>query len=128
MDLWRRLGGFDPAFFMYGEEVDLCLRARRLGARPRITPEATLIHHGGASEPILGDKLVRVLSARARLMRVHWSRPAAAVGVLLSALGCANRLLVGSAFRRLGLPVNEIAVRGWGEAWHRRREWMGSGT
>ena len=35
---------------MYGEDADLCLRAARLGARPMITPEATIIHHGGASE------------------------------------------------------------------------------
>ncbi|KAB2846675.1 MAG: glycosyltransferase family 2 protein, partial [Hyphomicrobiaceae bacterium] len=49
-ELWQRLGGFDPVFFMYGEEADLCLRARQMGARPRITPTSTIIHLGGASE------------------------------------------------------------------------------
>jgi GT2 family glycosyltransferase len=122
---WQRLGGFDASFFMYGEEVDLCLRARRLGARPRITPEATLVHHGGASEPILADKLVRVLGARARLMRVHWSRPAASVGVHLSALGCGNRWLMGRLLGILGVPVDRGTVHAWGEAWRRRAEWMG---
>src|SRR5690606_2943956 len=48
--LWERLGGFHPDFFMYGEEADLCLRARRLGVRPIITPEATIVHYGGRSE------------------------------------------------------------------------------
>ena len=50
--LWDRLGGFDPAYFMYGEEADLCLRARTFGARPVVTPEATIIHYGGASEAV----------------------------------------------------------------------------
>jgi N-acetylglucosaminyl-diphospho-decaprenol L-rhamnosyltransferase len=43
-DLWEALGGFDRAFFMFGEEADLCMRARKLGARPKITPAATIIH------------------------------------------------------------------------------------
>ena len=43
-DLWDHLGGFDPLFFMYGEEADLCLRAHALGARPVVTPDATIVH------------------------------------------------------------------------------------
>jgi GT2 family glycosyltransferase len=48
-DLWTRLGGFETTFFMYGEEADLCRRARKLGARPRVTPDSTIVHHGGGS-------------------------------------------------------------------------------
>ena len=51
-ELWDELGGFDPLFFMYGEEADLCLRARALSAKPAVTPEATIIHYGAhRSEP-----------------------------------------------------------------------------
>ena len=48
--LWRRLGGFDEAFFMYAEEADLCLRAAASGANPGISPEAEIVHMGGVSE------------------------------------------------------------------------------
>jgi GT2 family glycosyltransferase len=48
-DLWAQLGGFETTFFMYGEEADLCRRARERGARPRVTPDSTIIHHGGGS-------------------------------------------------------------------------------
>ena len=54
---WQAMGGFDDRFVMYGEEADLCLRAARtLGARPRVTPLARLIHYGGASEKVAADK------------------------------------------------------------------------
>lgn len=81
--LWERLGGFDPAFFMYGEEADLCLRARKQGIRGVICPEATIIHYGGASEAIRATKMVRLFRAKAQLFRRHWSPAAARVGVRL---------------------------------------------
>ena len=55
-NLWKQLHGFDPAFFMYGEDEDLCLRARRLGARPTFTPAATIIHYGASSEQDESEK------------------------------------------------------------------------
>ena len=34
-----------PPYVMYGEEADLCRRARDAGAAaPRMTPEATIVH------------------------------------------------------------------------------------
>ncbi|MFQ5805354.1 MAG: hypothetical protein ACE5I3_02760 [Phycisphaerae bacterium] len=53
-ELWQRLGGFDPGFFMYGEEADLCLRARQLGARP-VT---------GAAPGYVGLRLGKLLGAQ----------------------------------------------------------------
>lgn len=31
-DLFNRLGGFDPIFFLYSDDIDLCTRAAALGA------------------------------------------------------------------------------------------------
>ena len=45
-ELFRRLGGFDPRFFMYFEDYDLSLRAGR-EAKVLYVPEARIVHHGG---------------------------------------------------------------------------------
>ncbi|MFC0532397.1 glycosyltransferase [Phytohabitans kaempferiae] len=45
--LWRRLDGFDERHLHHGEDVDLCARARRLGARPMRTPAAQYRHRLG---------------------------------------------------------------------------------
>ncbi len=67
---WQKLGGFDPAYFMYGEEVDLCLRARRRGARPAICPRATIIHFEGASQAA-APRMAQILAGRIRYCRSH---------------------------------------------------------
>jgi GT2 family glycosyltransferase len=43
-DLFRTLGGFDPAMNFYGEDVDLCWRAHIGGARVIIAPAARARH------------------------------------------------------------------------------------
>jgi GT2 family glycosyltransferase len=48
-DLFDQLGGFDENFFMYWEDVDLCLRARKLGYKTTYLPTAEVIHFGGKS-------------------------------------------------------------------------------
>jgi hypothetical protein len=40
----RTVGGFDPRYFIYWEEVDWCVRAQRAGYRMRIVPSAVLYH------------------------------------------------------------------------------------
>lgn len=120
-ELWDSLRGFDPAFFMYGEEADLCLRARSLGARPVVTPEATIVHYGGASERARSDKLVRLLNAKVRLIRRHWSPVLSPIGVGLLAMWPLTRLVawrVGGVFGKGG------GLAAWAEVWRRRREWL----
>lgn len=46
-DLWKELGGFDPIFFTYYEETDLCWRARNVGYKVVYVPKAIVYHVGG---------------------------------------------------------------------------------
>lgn len=48
-EAFEAVGGFDPAFFLYGEEVDLCWRLWQAGWEVHYTPAATVMHVGGAS-------------------------------------------------------------------------------
>jgi N-acetylglucosaminyl-diphospho-decaprenol L-rhamnosyltransferase len=121
--LWRTLGGFDPTFFMYAEEADLCLRAKTRGARPGTSPEAEIIHLGGTSETSLTEKMIKIMRGRATLMRKHWSPLSIAIGLVLLRLWALSRL-VGSNF--LSGPRDEPgkAHEKWRTIWKRRSEWI----
>jgi GT2 family glycosyltransferase len=45
----RRTGFFDPAFFLYYEEVDLCLRLKQAGYTVWYWPDVVITHVGGES-------------------------------------------------------------------------------
>jgi len=51
MDAWQRLGGFDEAIFIYGEDTDIALRATEAGYSLVVTPGAEIYHLGGQSDP-----------------------------------------------------------------------------
>lgn len=48
-ETFRRAGGFEPRYFMYAEDMDLCLKVRRMGLRILHVPDALVVHHGGGS-------------------------------------------------------------------------------
>jgi N-acetylglucosaminyl-diphospho-decaprenol L-rhamnosyltransferase len=43
------VGQFDPRYFMYAEDMDLCCKIRRQGLCILYVPEAQVVHHGGGS-------------------------------------------------------------------------------
>jgi hypothetical protein len=116
-ELWKKLGGFDASFVMYGEEADLCLRARLLGAEPRITPEAQIIHYVGASEAVQSDKMVRLLRAKLLLIRRHFPERQRSTALLLLRLWPLSRYW---ASRIMGRTK---AAQTWRQVWNRRGEW-----
>jgi N-acetylglucosaminyl-diphospho-decaprenol L-rhamnosyltransferase len=120
--VWEQLGGFDPAFFMYGEEADLCLRAQQQGFTCLVDPQATIIHHGGASEKVRADKLVRLFKAKAQLFVRHWSPAAARFGIRMLDLWAFSRM---AAFAAAGLlrPNARATYRSWKSVWQRRAQW-----
>jgi GT2 family glycosyltransferase len=78
-----QIGMLDPAFFIYSEEVDWCVRARRAGFAGLVVPAAR-IWHKGVRRDYTPSPRVTYLSARnhLRLLRKHH----AGTGTLLRAM------------------------------------------
>jgi N-acetylglucosaminyl-diphospho-decaprenol L-rhamnosyltransferase len=68
--VWRSLNGFNEAYFMYCEDVDLCLRAR-LAGYPLVRAEA-IVEHGGQRA---SGKSFRHFAWHVRSLIRLWSSP-----------------------------------------------------
>ena len=58
--LLQQLGGFDPAFFMYGEDIDLCYRVKLSGHSVMYVHATSIIHYKGESTKRSSINEVRV--------------------------------------------------------------------
>lgn len=123
--LWEKLGGFDCDFFMYGEDTDLCLRARKLGARPLLCPDARLIHYGGRSEAVRSEKIVRLFRAKQQLFKKHWNQRAVRFGELTLVAWAFTRY-VALAFVGVARPEMRIRAQEWKVVFDRRHEYCDS--
>lgn len=47
--VFERVGMFSTDYFMYSEDIDLCLKVRRAGLKTYYVPMAVVVHHGGGS-------------------------------------------------------------------------------
>jgi len=117
---WDRLGGFDPDYFMYGEDADLCRRARDSGYRPSITPDAVAVHVGGASSPHRLGKRRLLLRGKATFARKHWSPARCRIGLLFLSFGVAMRAVREIGAERLGGRSDRMMRTLWQE----RRTWL----
>ncbi len=122
--LWEELGGFDLKYFMYGEEADLCLRSKRLGYRPVVTPEATIIHLGGMSNSNVAEKTALVAKARMTLIRDHWPAALVPLGTGLYWLWGAVRLVGATALSLAQKPSATARLATWRKVWSLRKDWL----
>jgi len=112
-ELWCRLGGFSTKFFVYGEDADLCLRAKQMGYRPAITPDATIVHYGSGTDEDRTRKISQVFTSRVLLIRRHiepWKQPLAMALLMMIPL--------------IGLLTGRAASRDtWRNVWRQRHVW-----
>jgi GT2 family glycosyltransferase len=110
MSAVRAVGGLEPAYFAYMEDVDLAWRLRRAGYRAALVPGATGFHVGSASTGE-GSPLKLYLVARNRrlLFRLHgpWAIGARSARAVTEAGHC---LVAALTSGRLAPAVGRLAA------------------
>ncbi len=100
---FERLGGFDPAIFLYHEDDDLSLRLARLGAL-RFVPDALATHQGGRSSARTAEvaalKAWHMGRSRVHAMRKHGRRAAFARSLAVALWQLASPAVLVSARKR----------------------------
>jgi GT2 family glycosyltransferase len=133
LELWNRLGGFDPIFSpAYYEEADYCLRLWAAGWRVVYEPSAAIDHFEFGSESAGGEAVRLMLRNRETFVsrhaailnerhlppdphgslqaRVHWSRRRPRLLVLDNEVPCEG---LGAGYPRMRRLLQEAVAAGW---------------
>lgn len=112
-DLLAALGLFDPRFFMYAEDIDLCYRLQSAGHAIHLVPAAVVTHFGGMSARQQPLRMALQSTASMYLFyRKHYNRPALLLAVLIFRGAAVARWLRDAArWAGLALPGTQPARR-----------------
>lgn len=122
-----KVGGFDARFFMYCEDVELCIKLQALG-QVVLLDDFDVMHYGGASSKSITAKVRNSLWQQRHLLMIiaqYQGSAAALVSRIFMATGLVLRMLVG---------LVQIPLRGWRgneplqTAWARLRDIAGYQT
>lgn len=108
-DAFLAAGGFDAAFGMHMEEIDLCWRLQRAGGRIRVAPASRVYHLGGASLP-QGHPRKTYLNFRNNLVMLAKNLPARELARVLRARRALDAVAAAQAVAS-GRPAEARAIR-----------------
>lgn len=101
-----QVGPLDCDYFMYSEEVDLCLRIRRAGWDIYWIPQAEVTHYGGQSSKLMAQAMfLQLYRSKVVYFRKHHGRWSAVAYKLLLATAALARLAVAPFAWRL--PITD---------------------
>ena len=110
-----QVGALDERFFIYDEDIDWCLRARRGGWTIRFWPGASMIHLGAQADPLMRDKKFVMFRSHVSYLRKNHGRFAAAAFYLAMVL----RLHAALIAQLMRWPLGRGSAAGIAERWFR---------
>lgn len=112
---WDAIGGFDEHFWLYGEDADLAIRARKSGFKPVIYPQAVVVHEVGQSSTS-AQKMIWLYRGKISLINRHWRG--------LSKFAALTFLKFGVFIRSLLFSIIGKRESHWVTGWSRRHDWI----
>ena len=113
-EAFEAVAGFDPSYFMYCEDMDLCRRLGEAGWASVYVPSAVITHQGGhATSRAAGPMLREHHRALFRYLSRQYSGPAYAPVRLVLGVGLLLRYLLAARVRSVGegaAPTRPAAV------------------
>jgi GT2 family glycosyltransferase len=114
---WRALGGFCEDEFMYGEDIDLCWRAKLAGLRTYYAADVAIEHVDDAASSLVwsdAERATRVVGATARFLARNYGRRRSRLVAAVAEFGAAARAVLFRVTRRPeGVEVQEALKSAW---------------
>jgi len=109
--VWKKVKGFDLSYFLYSEEVDLCLRIAALtGRRVLMTTAASVIHYVGKSSSN-SDRTVLIYKGKMHLDRKMYGSAHNLVMMSVLWLYALSRYSIGLVLHVLGKKEKSLFMR-----------------
>lgn len=108
----QAIGGFDPEYFLYYEDVDLALRGLAHGWSTVHVPEA-IVEHRHSDRSVQGTELVEVLQHRNRLLTLIRHAPPAEIASGFARAAVTPVSLAVSAIRTPGQREERLRLARW---------------
>jgi GT2 family glycosyltransferase len=107
-ELLQQLNGFDEAFFMYGEDVDISYRIQKMGYKNYYLAESSILHFKGESTKKRSLNYVRTFyGAMSTFVRKHYGGTRASLFIFFIHLTIWIRAImtaIGKFIKWIGLP------------------------
>jgi GT2 family glycosyltransferase len=116
----EQVGPLDERYFIYDEDVDWCLHARRAGWTVRFWPGASMVHLGSQANPFMRDKTLVMFRSHVSYLRKNHGWPAAAAFYL----GMGLKLTLAAAKQVLRLLVGRATREDVRQRWNRLRNFV----